>query len=803
MHWIDWIIALSPLVIVTCIGLHAQRYVKGVVDFLAAGRVAGRYVIAVAIGVAAYGLISLVGLFESYYKVGFAVDFWGKLTIMIGTIVSLSGFCIFRYRETRVLTLGQFLEIRYSRKFRICAAILQTVSGVVNFAIFPAVGARFLIYFCRLPLHVEILGMSFPTFGLVMALFLSIALIIVSMGGQITVIVTDCVQGILGYPLYTIIAVFLFVKFSYFGEVGPALLDRPAGESMLNPYDISKLRDFNLFYVFAGVLCGLLNTLSWSGTAGYSASAITAHEQKMGGILSNWRGGFQNISYTLLAIAAYTFLTHVNFAEPAREMRTELAHKAMHDVAGEQRFAEVHTEVNDYLQTGVIGDALHARIDGVVKKEQAEAEQAGKKVDESTVADKKTRYDYEEVVDVVYTALKSEDADRAQSFTTIFGQMRVPMAIRGFMPIGITGIFCALAIFLLISTDTTAMHSWGSVIVQDLILPLRKKPLTSRQHLNLLRIVFAVIAVIAFIFSLYFTQVDYILMFFQITGAIWMAGAGPCIVLGLYWKRGTKWGAYTSIFLGSTFALSGMAAQKYWVSHIYPWLVETNMIGPVSRFLEAVSKPFNPYILWEVTPDKFPINSKEIYFIGVVTTLILYIVVSLLTGRKPFNMDRMLHRGKYRIEGEEFTRPPLTLKNCFSQLVGIDSNYTRGDKILAWSVFLYNFVWLFGAVLIVVIWNMISPWKVQWWSSWFFIHIIAMQCLMGVVSTVWFTIGGVWDLKRLFRRLRENEQNELDDGSVIGNVSASDIEMVERVDHIKIDDAHQGQDDKTDGDKNS
>jgi SSS family solute:Na+ symporter len=71
MHWIDWIIALSPLVIVTCIGLHAQRYVKGVVDFLAAGRVAGRYVIAVAIGVAAYGLISLVGLFESYYKVGF------------------------------------------------------------------------------------------------------------------------------------------------------------------------------------------------------------------------------------------------------------------------------------------------------------------------------------------------------------------------------------------------------------------------------------------------------------------------------------------------------------------------------------------------------------------------------------------------------------------------------------------------------------------------------------------------------------------------------------------------------------
>ena len=66
MHWIDWMIVFIPLVIVVLIALKSQKYVKGVADFLTAGRVAGRYVVAVASGEAAMGLISLVAIFEMY-----------------------------------------------------------------------------------------------------------------------------------------------------------------------------------------------------------------------------------------------------------------------------------------------------------------------------------------------------------------------------------------------------------------------------------------------------------------------------------------------------------------------------------------------------------------------------------------------------------------------------------------------------------------------------------------------------------------------------------------------------------------
>ena len=70
MHWIDWVIVCIPLLVVLGIGLKSQKYIKGVSDFLTAGRVAGRYVVCVANGEAAMGLISLVAIYEAMYNSG-------------------------------------------------------------------------------------------------------------------------------------------------------------------------------------------------------------------------------------------------------------------------------------------------------------------------------------------------------------------------------------------------------------------------------------------------------------------------------------------------------------------------------------------------------------------------------------------------------------------------------------------------------------------------------------------------------------------------------------------------------------
>ena len=55
MFWLDWILIWVPSIVVLYIGWKSQKYVKGVADFLTAGRVGGRYVISVASGEGRHG----------------------------------------------------------------------------------------------------------------------------------------------------------------------------------------------------------------------------------------------------------------------------------------------------------------------------------------------------------------------------------------------------------------------------------------------------------------------------------------------------------------------------------------------------------------------------------------------------------------------------------------------------------------------------------------------------------------------------------------------------------------------------
>lgn len=764
MHWLDWVVALVPLMIVVAVGLYAQRYVKGVSDFLAAGRVAGRYVIAVAGGEAAMGLISVIAMVEMYCASGFALAFWQTLTAPLALLFALTGYCVYRYRETKALTLGQFFEIRYNKAFRIYASILQAISGILNYAIFPAVGARFLIYFLDLPIFTNIFGWHFPTFGLVMGGFLTLAVLVACMGGQITIMVTDCIQGILSYPMYVIVVVAIFWKMSYTTDIAPILMDQPAGKSFLSPYDISQLRTFNMFYVLVGIVSTVLNRMAWNSSQGYNAAALNAHEQKMGGLLGTWRSGFSGMMIIIIAVATLIYMNNVKFRDGktgANSINRQLALKTLSDVLSDPKYDEEREKINAKIE------AAKPRYDVKTKQEV----QIGT-VRDIVVHDKALGKLKDDTVDnyhrVAVEEIKKVDPYKAQTYNTIHNQMLSSLTMREMLPIGVTGIFCAIMFFLMLSTDTTYMHSWGGTLIQDIVVPIINKKLTPKQHLWLLRCGIVFVALVAWFFSFYFAQLDYILMFFAITGAIWLGGAGPTIVLGLYWKRGTAAGAFASLICGSTLAVGGIICQQTWVKHIYPWLERNNLVESLDKCLRAASAPFEPYIHWTVTPDAFPLNSQEIYAIALLISVTLYIVLSLLTCRTPFNMDKMLHRGIYSEDGVVKEKEKMTWKKFLLIFTGVTDEYKKGDKVLAWSVFIYSFGYSFVLLFIVpIIWNLFYKWPLEWWSFYFWFKQIFVVGLIGIISTVWFSWGGAVDLIRLFKRLDERgEVDDSDDGVV-------------------------------------
>jgi hypothetical protein len=317
--------------------------------------------------------------------------------------------------------------------------------------------------------------------------------------------------------------------------------------------------------------------------------------------------------------------------------------------------------------------------------------------------------------------------------------------------------------------------------------------------------------------SSFFAQLDYISMFVTIFTSLWVAGAGAVVTLGLYWRRGTTAGAYAAIISGGGISLAAILIQRNWASAVYPWLAAHGWEAGVRHLLEVASSPFVPWIDWRVTdalwPVKFPINSIEISFIAGMTAFLLYVVISLLTCKEPFDLDLMLHR-KHQVEVDNEGAPDGAMKGaplaqmkcgaerqmkCASQmkdnsslppkvapsfarrllnsLVGITPEFTREDRIIAWLGFFKHMVWEWiVAFLLCSIAAKIFHWGVREWATRCFIVVLVVPITINVVTTVWFTWGTIRDLKRLFHDLAERRRNDLDNGMVEGHVSLADKE---------------------------
>ena len=513
---IDW----AVVIIVLAGMIYSVSFTKGlmrsVTDFLSAGRTAGRYLISVSQGAAGLGAISIVSFLEVGYITGFSFQWWGLSQGIILLAVTTSGWVIYRFRQTRSLTLAQFFEKRYSRNFRIFAGIVAFVCGIINFGIFPAVGAQFFISYCGFP--DSMLGI--PTFPLMMIFLISVALYFVYTGGQIAVIIADFFQGVFLIVVLFIITIFLYNKVEW-DQVSDSLTNTPfklaaeevdklnnedsfkildneekeekikeindkyENSSLINPFKTSRVEDFNLTYFLIGLIGMFYGTLSWQGHQAYNSSAKSAHEAKMAAVLGDIRWKPQGLFIFLVPVLTYVFMNHSDFA--------------------------------------LVAESVNSSLD----------------------------------------SLNSE---------TLKSQMRAPIVLSEVLPVGLLGAFAALMLAAFISTHDTYLHSWASIFVQDVILPFRKKPFDKDDHIKALRYSIFGVAIFIFIFSLVFDQNQEIALYFAVTFAIFAGGVGAVIIGGLYWDRGTTEGAWAAMIVGATVAVTGTIVPQISDS----WLSQEN-----------------------------------------------------------------------------------------------------------------------------------------------------------------------------------------------------------------------------------
>ena len=686
LSFIDWLIVLAALGGMIYSVNMTKGLMKSVTDFLSAGRTAGRYVISVSSGVAGLGAISIVMFLEMGYVAGFSLSWWGLSQGIIILAITMSGWVIYRFRSTRCLTLAQFFEKRYSRNFRIFAGIVAFFAGIINFGIFPAVGAQFFINYCGLP--DSFIGI--PVYPLVMILLLGVALYFVYTGGQIAVIIADFFQGVFVTFVLFGVALYLFFTIGW-DQVSESLEQTPItlareqiadlraddsfqglsdaeqnkkifeinenyeNSSRINPFKTSHVEDFNFWYFLIGIIGVMYGTLGWQGSQGYNSSAKSAHEAKMGSVLAGFRGLPQGLFMFIVPVLIYVLMTHP---------------------------------------------------------------------------------DYQSVADSVTSSLDKLSTD------TLRSQMRAPFVLSEILPVGLLGAFAALMLAAFISTHDTYLHSWGSIFIQDVIMPFRKKPFDKETHLKVLRYSIFGVAIFIFLFSLLFSQSQKIALYFAVTAAIFSGGCGAVIIGGLYWDRGTTAAAWTAMIVGAIIGVGGTLVKQ--VSG--DWLADPSSFAAIKSIILSLQD----------------INGQEYWGIGMAASSLSYVSVSLAGNGTRVNMDRLLNRGKYSIKGEMKVvnqEPDLGWK-----IFGMGKEFTKTDKL----IYIINYVWTGMWTLVFIIgtaYNLSNPvsnssWMVYWK------YYIYINIAVSAVIIVWFTVGGFSDLRDMIKSLQSENRDHGDDGWV-------------------------------------
>lgn len=878
MAWIDWTILGAMLVSLVAIATYCQRQVKSVADFLVAGRSAGRYLLTVGFGMVWVGAVNIVAMFELYHSAGLVAMWWALLMTPFAIYLAISGFGVYRYRDTRAMTIAQFLEMRYSRTVRVMSGCIAWAVGMMVFGIFPAVGARLMIQLTGLPAEFEMLGINCATHLVMMAGLIGVSLIFVFIGGHLTVLVTDFFQGTVAAIAGLAIIIFIGAAVINWTEVTTSLTaanDRrslasgsapitTAGLDLLqnetaSTADNPAMHRAGVNLVLAGNLLESLDSRRPSGLAtkeivgrmlreasdpaamaaviasiaeglvqrddieGHRKAAL--HYQKYillglhdsttkdqspmrdAGIEDDaltpaFPRGPNNLRY-LASVLLMNAADDLKEVDPRAAEAIDLLTIAAKVLPGDDEYptlyAERLTEAGQALaQAGPEVAALSAPLTRSGQLINQRGNSLLNPVNTGGVSDFNVWYFLIAIVGMWWTVLSNlqsqsylgsatsghelrmghvlaqwrwlgmtllfmmlvlatfvytehpnyiseatqihADLDRlaeraggsgsvaeVQAGATVSRQQTIPVAMRYFLPAGVLGLFCALVLGAIISTYDSFMHCWGSVFVQDIVVPFRKRPMNHKEHIWWLRVAIFMVGAFAFFFSWLYPQTQTILMFFAIVNSIWLAPSGAVVLGGLYWKRGTSTAAVTTLIVGVVFGLCGVAAIQ----------------------------------LWPIWFDKpFAINAQWLFFYNMMISATLYVTVSLMT-KTSTDIESVIHRETQLPLNDQKKPRQLT---WFSRVFGITREFSRGDRITAYVIvgwFLFMLAVFFVGTLIGLNYKLTE----LAWSRFWYVYLGLLFCITLIV-TVWFTIGGIKDVVRLFAALKIQAKDYSDDGRV-------------------------------------
>jgi solute:Na+ symporter, SSS family len=186
----------------------------------------------------------------------------------------------------------------------------------------------------------------------------------------------------------------------------------------------------------------------------------------------------------------------------------------------------------------------------------------------------------------------------------------MPYYLSLIVPSGLMGILVAAMLAADMSTDSSYMLTWGSVIYNDILAPFHKRRWSEKKGILVNRFIVALIGLFLLFFGLWYKLEGNLWEYLQTTGTIYLSSMSVMLIACCYWKRANDWGAFAAIVVGafcpllaltlnvvakvSYTAANGKIDQMGWAKYYigdHPVIIGTFALVAVSMVLGSLLKP--------------------------------------------------------------------------------------------------------------------------------------------------------------------------------------------------------------------
>lgn len=138
----------------------------------------------------------------------------------------------------------------------------------------------------------------------------------------------------------------------------------------------------------------------------------------------------------------------------------------------------------------------------------------------------------------------------------------MPLYLASVLPVGLMGILVAAMLAADMSTDSSYLLAYGSVIYNDLLAPLRRRlRMTERQGIRWNRLIVAALGVFFLFYGLWYPLKGSVWSYLTITATIGFASMTTLLISCCYWKRANSWGATAAIIAGAAIPVTYLALE--------------------------------------------------------------------------------------------------------------------------------------------------------------------------------------------------------------------------------------------------